>query len=256
MRLLSILTAAAAGLLLTACQPSKADMDARMQAYLMENPQVIVDALNQLQDRETAATRAQETALSDTLWRTTLAPQLAQPIVDPHLGPDNAPITIVEYTDYNCPYCRAANAWVMTQLDNPRRDVRVIFKEMPIPSIPGHETSPGAAHAAIAAHMQGKYREMHEGLMKLPGQVTPQITERLAQQIGLDLTKWRTDMNSPAVQQHMDRAQAEADSAQIRGTPTFFVNGRSLRGYSEQMLNEMIEQARNDLAANRTAGSR
>ena len=243
MRLPFLIAASLGALMLAGCGPSKEQMESTIKDYLMANPKVIIDAVNSLQAQEEAKQDEQLKASADKLWET-LKVQIAMPVVDPHLGPENAPITIVEYTDYNCPYCRQANAWVMAQVDNPKRDVRVIFKEMPIKG----DDSVVAAQAAIAAHMQGKYREMHTALMQQPDVITMAVAEKVAKQVGLDINRWKADMKSRDVQERIARTHAEAETGEINGTPTFFINGKALRGFGQDLLDKMVAEARLELA--------
>jgi protein-disulfide isomerase len=245
MRNFLILAASAAALTLGACgaKMSDAEFAAKAKEWVMKNPQVVLDAVDAYNKKQGEDSEAQTKVAADKLYTDTLKPQLAKQILDPTIGPANAKVTIVQYTDYNCPYCQVANAWVFKQADDPRKDVRVIFKEMPIPSIPGHETSPDGSRAALAADRQGKYREMHNALMKAR-RVTDAAIEKAAKDNGIDYAKLKNDMKGPEVSARMQQISAEQEIGQLNGTPTFFINGQVLRGWSEDALNKMVDDAR------------
>lgn len=244
MRFSLILAASAALLGLGACgKMSDAEFAAKAKDYIMKNPQVVLDAVEAYNKKQGEDADAQTKVAADRLYNDTLKPQLAKQILDPTIGPANAKVTIIQYTDYNCPYCQVANAWVFKQADDPRKDVRVIFKEMPIPSIPGHETSPDGSRAALAADRQGKYREMHNALMKAR-RVTDASIEKAARDNGIDYARLKADMKSPEVSARMEQVSAEQDIGQLNGTPTFFINGQVLRGWGEEALNKMVDEAR------------
>ena len=124
---------------------ARSEVEAIVREYLVSNPEALAAGLEALQKQEQAK----------------LFARLASHPDDPSLGPKDAPVTIVEFFDYNCGYCRVANDWVFDTIDDRSGDVRVIFKEYPILA----ESSILAARAALAAHRQGKYREMHVALM-------------------------------------------------------------------------------------------
>jgi protein-disulfide isomerase len=232
--------AAALALGLTACSASKtaeaptsvdrmarSEVESIVRDYLVKNPDVIIEALTELNKREEAATFAHLVSEKD----------------DPSLGPKDAPITIVEFFDYNCGYCKAANHWVFDTLDSSRQDdVRVVFKEYPVLA----ESSHIAATAALAAAKQGKYREMHIALMK-GRDFSPEALDKTAQSVGLNMDKFHKDMASPEIASHIDRVLNEGANAKITGTPGFFVNGKLLSGFDEAQLNRMLKDARAEL---------
>ena len=202
---------------------ARADVEAIVKDYLLEHPEVVRDAMDELARRQ----------------QKDLVAKLASNPADPRVGPDDAPITIVEFFDYNCGYCRAANSWVFAEIDNKRRDVKVIFKEFPILK----ETSLAAAKAALAADKQGKYREMHLALMHSKD-LSDEGIEKTAQSVGLDIARWKKDMADPKIEKHIAGVYGEAEMAKVEGTPGFFVNGEFFNGFNEQKLQELIDAAR------------
>ncbi len=201
----------------------RAEVESIVHDYLMRNPEVLVAAFNELQVRENAKTYAKLIDNKD----------------DPVVGNPDAPITMVEFFDYNCGYCKAANPWVFDKIDSKRGDVKVIFKEYPVLAQSSHL----ASTAALAARKQGKYREMHLALIK-SHDLSPETIDKIATSIGLNLDKLHTDMKSADIAAHIDRVLREGQEADVQGTPGFFINGQFLNGYNEAKLDEMIAEAR------------
>ncbi|MEZ5936668.1 MAG: thioredoxin domain-containing protein [Hyphomonadaceae bacterium] len=243
--------AALACLALTACSAGKetaapdstdrmarSEVEAIVKDYLIKNPDVLAEAMAEV----------------DKLKRSQRFSQLVSEKEDPTLGPKDAPITIVEYFDYNCPYCHAANKWVLDELDSKQGDVRVVFKEFPIL----RQSSLAAAMAALAANRQGKYREMHVALMnsrKLSvagddGREDPDATQaeimRIAKSIGLNMNKFEKDMADPEFTKVLQRIYAEAEEAGIEGTPGFYINGEFIEQFNEPRLDATIEKVRRE----------
>lgn len=204
---------------------ARAEVEAIVKDYLIKNPEVLSAALEELGRHE--RNKVFETLIADNS--------------DPTIGPRNAPITIVEFFDYNCGYCKAANPWVFDQVDDKRGDIRVIFKEFPILA----ESSLAAAKASLAADQQGKYREMHLALMKTKD-LSPEGLEKTARSVGLNVEKWNKDMESPIVMEHIERVLKQSDTAGVAGTPGFFINGEFLNGFDEGRLNRIVEDARKE----------
>ena len=142
-------------------------------------------------------------------------------------GKKNAPITVVEFSDFQCPFCSRVNP-TMDKIQKTYGDkVRIVFKHNPLSF---HKDAPLASQAAIAAGNQGKFWEMHDLLFQNQRAIKRPDLDRYAQEIGLNMEKFKGDLDSGKY-----KGQVEADIAQARelgatGTPTFFVNGRKLRG--------------------------
>ncbi len=122
-------------------------------------------------------------------------------------GPADALVTLVEFSDYQCPYCRQAHATVTQVEKKYAGKLRLVMKQYPLPF---HPQARPAALAAIAARMQGKYWEMHDRLFGSSPQLDPDSLERYAQEIGLDVARWKRDQQDPKVaaiiQRDMDLA--------------------------------------------------
>jgi protein-disulfide isomerase len=143
---------------------------------------------------------------------------------EPQIGRDDALVTIVEFADYQCPYCVKA-AGPVKQAAEKDDDVRLIYVHYPLPS---HPKAGPAAQAAWAAHQQGKFWEMHAWLFEQKGDLNG--LEQKAKALGLDFSKLKSDMLSDAASEAVDAGFLAGGKAGVTGTPTFFVNGRRYVG--------------------------
>lgn len=203
----------------------RAAIEAIIKDYLINNPEVLQEALVAVEEKE----------------RMDLANSLASDSRDFTIGPDDAKVTIIEYFDYRCGYCKRSVDWLLdTAKDNPDT-VRVVFKEMPILSAESQD----AALAALAAGEQGKYLEMHQALMEAPGsRFSEEDIDEIAREIGINATKMRRDMRSAEIRQHLIDTVTQAREAGVSSTPTFFVNGTMVAGADIDQLNELIQDAK------------
>jgi protein-disulfide isomerase len=144
----------------------------------------------------------------------------------PTRGPRNARVTLVVFTDFECPFCAKAAPRLQALADKYRGDVKVVFKNQPLPM---HDRARVAAKAALAADEQGKFWEMHDALFSSRA-LDPVSLEATATELGLDVTKWRSAMTSDAVERRIAADVVEAHRLDVTGTPTFFVNGRRIVG--------------------------
>lgn len=154
-------------------------------------------------------------------------------------GPADAPITIVEYLDFECEACRVYYP-VIKQLKEEYKDkIRFVVRYFPLP---GHKNSMTSATAVETAGKQGKFWEMHDILyenQKSWGEKTapdPLVFEGYAQQIGLDMDKYKNDINSQEVKYRVNRDKNSGDTLGVQGTPTFFINGERIpnpKGYDD-----------------------
>lgn len=159
----------------------------------------------------------------------------------PVKGPKDAKVKIVEFSDYQCPFCSQADSLIAQVLEkNP--DVAFVYKQFPLTSI--HPQAMGASKAALAAGKQGKYWEYHELLFKNQRQLSPEKFKEFAQQLGLDVAKWERDMNSKEVADQVSAEMQQATAADVRGTPTIFVNGKRAMSRTPEAFQLMIDQAK------------
>lgn len=141
----------------------------------------------------------------------------------PVRGPANAPVTIVVWSDFECPACGYAVPYLDHLLEEHAADIRLIHKLYPLKT---HEHSSQAAHAALAAKKQGKYWEMEKLLFANQKALEDADLETYARKIGLDLPKYRKDYADPKADEIIERDRAEADKQGLTGTPFILINGR------------------------------
>ncbi len=155
----------------------------------------------------------------------------------PSRGPDDAPVTIVEFADFECPHCRAAVPMVdaVTQLHPDK--VRLVYKFVVLSM---HVHAEAAARAAWAAGQQGKFWEMEHLLFERQEHLEQADLERYAQMLKLDVARWRADMGSQAAKDRLADDRKLEDDLRLAGTPTLYVNGRELDVEADESLEERV----------------
>ncbi len=173
--------------------------------------------------------------LRDALERSANAPVLGNPEGD---------ITLTEFFDYNCPYCRTMVGDVHRLiLDD--KSLRVVFREWPVFG----DGSLYSAKASLASLKQGKYWQFHSGLMAIKGKANEETANEIARKVGLDMAKLQADMESDEVAEHLDQSMALADHMGLVGTPTFIAGNEGLFGkQSPSDLRGLIQRGRKALA--------
>jgi protein-disulfide isomerase len=145
----------------------------------------------------------------------------------PIRGSKSAKVTIVEWADFQCPFCVRANP-TLDQIAKEYGDkVRIAFKHLPLSM---HAKARAAHAAAEAAHRQGKFWEMHDRIFAKPKDLSPETYLRYANEIGLDVDQYKSDVSSSSVRKVIDADLAMARKLGVSGTPSFFINGRFLSG--------------------------
>ena len=218
-------------------QPSDAEraaIEGVVRDLLQREPEIVFEALNELQRREEARTaEAQQNAIKNAAERLQRDPR------DPVLGVKDGDVTVVEFFDYRCGYCRSMVP-DLAALRQETNGVSYVMKEFPIL---GPE-SVLASKAALAAERQGAYPGFHEGLMKATA-IDDALIERLAAEHGLDYAKLEEDMESPEIVEHLADNQNLARELGIGGTPAFVVGGQLVPGAVPKAdLARLIEEAR------------
>lgn len=140
----------------------------------------------------------------------------------PVRGADHAPVTVVVFSDFQCPYCGQAHPLLARLLREHRDRLRLAFKHFPLA---GHPRAMVAARAAEAARLQGRFWEMHDQLFEHQQALEDADLERYAGDVGLDLAKFRADLAAAEVQARIDADRAQGAALGIEGTPTLFVDG-------------------------------
>jgi len=157
----------------------------------------------------------------------------------PARGAENAKVTIVEFSDYQCPFCGQAEGLVKQVLETYPKDVRLVYKQFPLTSI--HPNAMPASKAALAAGRQGKFWEMHHLIFDNQRQLGPEKYTEFAEKLQLDVPQFQKDMESPEVLAQINREMQEGKAADVTGTPTIFINGKRLMNRSFDGFKQMID---------------
>ncbi|WP_420567425.1 DsbA family protein [Thalassovita sp.] len=213
---------------------------AEVRAYLMDNPEVILEAYQVYEQRQAAAQAAIEQQM--------VAAYAGKIFDDPNSwvgGNPNGDIVLVEFSDYRCGYCRKAHPEVQ-QLLEADGNIKLIIKEFPILG----DQSVLASRFAIASRIVGgdeAYEKMHNAMMETKAAVSEKTLTRLANKLGLDGDAIRGKINDPLVDQIISENHQLAQALQISGTPTFVLGTDLLRGYVPLAdMMELVEAARED----------
>lgn len=205
------------------------DVKRIIKEYLMENPEIVRDALIELDRKEEAAAMAAVTN------------ELRNDPRDIVIGPKNAKVTIIEFFDYNCGFCKRSTDWVKTTMEKHPNDVRVIFKETPVLDR-SKKTSRHAAKAALAAARQGKYKAVHFALMDERG-LTKERIRKIVEKAGLDMKKFDADMKDVQIEKHIeDTLDLAKRIPALSGTPFFMINDEYVSGANTPRLQDILEQ--------------
>ncbi|GAA6162227.1 DsbA family protein [Ruegeria sp. HU-ET01832] len=202
---------------------------------ILENPEIIMQAIQLLQQREN---QAKAEAIGSVLENQ--RELLEQDPNAPVIGNPEGDVTVVEFFDYNCPYCKRA-APVVKNVIAGDSDVRVVYREWPILG----EGSDFAARAALASRNQGKYEEFHWALMALDGRATEASVLKVVRELGLDEDQLRADMEAPEVDAHIQVSMELARQLGFSGTPSFVIGDALAPGLIvEDEMTRLIEAVR------------
>jgi protein-disulfide isomerase len=145
----------------------------------------------------------------------------------PAVGPEGAQVSLVAFSDFQCPFCSRAVP-TLEQIEKQYGDkVRIVFKHLPLAM---HPKAPAAHAAAEAAHRQGKFWEMHDRIFENQGDMSPERYVQYATELGLDVERFKKDVESADIKKRIDADTSEASRLNVNGTPAFFINGRYLSG--------------------------
>ena len=184
--------------------------------YLMEHPEVIQEAIEALREKMRQQTEADARKNIET-YRAELFDNKDDPVT----GNAKGDVTIVEFFDYNCAYCKATYDGLMETIKNDGK-VRLVFKELPILT----EESGIAAKVALVARKQGKYDDMHRAFMKFRGRLDEKAIFRLAGEVGLNVDQLKKDITAPELDKMIRRNKEIANALGIDGTPSFIFGDR------------------------------
>lgn len=199
--------------------------------YLIANPEVFLEVqqsleakMEQIQAERIKAAIAQN---ARDIYHSADAPVAGNPKGD---------ITVVEFFDYNCGYCKRGFPELAKLIDKDPK-VRVVLKELPILSKGSEE----AARVALAARLQGKYWDVHRALLESKGQANEAVALKIAEKLGLDMAKLKKDMDSPEIKAEIERVRELANKMGINGTPHFLVGDRGIAGAPEDLYEQLAK---------------
>jgi protein-disulfide isomerase len=156
----------------------------------------------------------------------------------PVKGDATAPVTMVIFSDFECPYCKQVEPLLEQVFQKNTDKLKVVFKHFPLRI---HLFSESAALAAIAAQKQGKFWEMHDELFKSKP-LNEQTIEAAAKKVGLDMEQYKKDLTDMQTRQAMDKDMLDAQKADVTGTPTIFINGRPVKDRSPAAMQQLIDE--------------
>lgn len=213
---------------------------AEVRAYLMENPEVLMEAISVLENREQAAAIEQDKQL--------LAEHHDAIFNDPASwvgGNPDGDITVVEFIDYRCGYCR--KAWQeVDQLVEQDGNIRFVLKEFPIL---GEQSVLSSRFAISVLQLHGgeAYKKAHDALLSLRADATPEALVRVAEDLGLEPQPIMDHLNTPEVTKIIEDNHKLAQILQVSGTPTFVIDGTFVRGYVPlDRMQQIVDGQRKD----------
>ena len=207
----------------------------QIREYLIANPEVLVEAMQELERKQDT----QRDAVAQKAIRQHKAELLSDPD-SPFSGNANGDVIVVDFNDYQCPYCKRAHQAVK-QVVAADGKVKVVYKDLPILG----EPSRIAAFAALAAAKQGKHSALHDALMEFSGKLDRARILEIAASVGLDVALLEKDMEDPKFKQLIDRNMALAGALGVRGTPAFVIGDQFVPGAVDAAaLKQLIADAR------------
>jgi len=210
-------------------------IEAIIHDYLMQNPDVLIDAL-----REAEAKANSEADVKATQVLRDRRHEVFDDPATPVGGNPQGDVTVVEFFDYRCPYCKQVHPALQKLLDQDRK-LRFVYKEFPVLG----EQSDIAAHAALAARLQGRYEAFHNAMMAAKGQITEDQVYRIAGSIGLDVDRLKRDMTDPEIERALSANKSLAKALDLRGTPGFVIGDHIIPGAIDlDALKTMVADAR------------
>ncbi|MEI7610100.1 MAG: DsbA family protein [Rhodospirillaceae bacterium] len=213
----------------------KSEIERLVHDYLVKNPEVLVEAMTELRAR-------QQQAENDSA-RKALVEHHAELVADakaPLAGNPRGDVTVVEFFDYSCPYCKSVED-ALKALIKADDKVRVVLKEFPVLGA----GSVLAAKAALASRAQGKYAAFHEALMTNRGQFSEESVMRIAKSAGLDTERLKADMAAPEIEAMLSANASLAEALNIRGTPAFVIGDQLFPGVIElRVMKQAVAEAR------------
>jgi protein-disulfide isomerase len=211
--------------------------------YLIKNPEVIAEAIAALRKKQEDAKSAKQAEAVAAHRK-----EIFTPILTPVGGNPDGTITVVEFFDYNCGWCKRAKP-ILDGLIKEDGNIRVIYKEFPILGA----ASVYAAQAALAAEKQGKYEVFHDKMMAFEGRISPPVVLRLAKEVGLDVDRLQKDMKDPEITKALRATYELAQKIGVEGTPAFVIGTRVAHFMQPDQFAAALEDARRTCKAENIA---
>ena len=213
----------------------KAEVEQIIHDYFLAHPEFMIEVLRaaeaKVKDEKAADAKGLIAAKQSELLHDASAPIAGNPDGD---------VTIVEFFDYRCPYCKQVEPSLETLIKEDGK-IRIVYKEFPVLG----PASVYATRIALAARKQGKYAAFHDAMMAKKGQITEDVVLAVAKAAGLDLDRAKADMNAPEVSEIIARNKALASALEIGGTPTFIIGDKLMPGAGDiDELRKMVDSAR------------
>ncbi|MGQ0485376.1 MAG: DsbA family protein [Hyphomicrobiales bacterium] len=211
------------------------EIGAIVREYLLQHPDVLMEVNQELERRQKLAEEEQRNkAIAEN------ADEIFRSSADFVAGNPQGDVTMVEFFDYNCPWCKKSMPIIKNLLETDGK-LKVVFKEFPILG----EGSEYAARASMASQAQGKYLEFHFALYEHAGKIDAQAVDEIAQSVGIDLKKLKADMESADIAAVIDRNLKLAQTLEISGTPAFVIGKTVIPGYlPERALAAAVKEVR------------
>lgn len=217
---------------LSATEPSAADratIETVVADYIRKNGKALIDSINAYSIEEQMA-------------------QAKGLVADhnPTFGPEDAKVTIIEFSEFQCPFCRRVQDTLANLRDKYKNQVRFVYKHYPLPFHPEAEPS---AIAAQAAHNQGKFWEYSEKLWENQANLSAKLYTEVAEELGLDMEKFNADLKDEKTAQVVAKDLEDGQAAGASGTPYFLINGQGVSGalpqdVFEQAIEQVLEEAK------------
>ena len=215
---------------------SKEELDNYIYEYIMNNPEVILKSVDKFRQKMEDNAKVDDEYLKENFIKFANNPNI------PYMGSDKPKVIIIEFFDYNCGYCKKSLDAV-TELLRTEFELKISFRDYPILA-PSSRT---AAKAALAAREQGKYFIFHSALMNMQGNLNEDKIFSIATNLGMNLDKLKEDMDKLEIDNIIKDNETLARKLNIRGTPTFIINGELYAGALElNKLKTIIDKALKD----------
>lgn len=206
------------------------DLSQAIEDYLIEHPMKIREALELAAQQEQLEAQKRVAENYKSNWK-----ELSEADNSPFIGPKDAKITIVEFFDFNCGYCKRLAPELMKVIKN-NKDVKFVFKPVTfLGSMP-------IAKAALAANKQGKFLEVYEAFLTHNGQVTSEVIDEVLKKAGLNVKKTKEIMESDEIKKALSAIADLSQKVEVRGVPTLIINGEPLVAIDEGPIQDAIDK--------------